>query len=100
MLIELIKDSNKGAVIGQEKSYCGAQKHPEFFSLGPKVQIKVQISGRLNGAEIARSEWAREGRVPLHTIRADIDYATSTSNTIYGSIGVSVWIFKGEIICC
>jgi len=60
--------------------------------------IKIQVSGRLNGAEIARSEWIREGRVPLQTLRADIDYSTSTSNTIYGSIGVTVWIFKGEII--
>ena len=60
--------------------------------------IKVQISGRLNGAEIARTEWVREGRVPLHTLRADIDYSYKTSRTIYGVIGIKVWIFKGEII--
>ncbi len=60
--------------------------------------IKVQVSGRLNGAEIARSEWTREGRVPLHTLRADIDYAYRTAQTIYGILGVKVWIFKGEII--
>ena len=60
--------------------------------------IKVQVSGRLNGAEIARSEWIREGRVPLHTIRADIDYSYSRAQTIYGVLGVKVWIFKGEII--
>ncbi len=60
--------------------------------------IKIKCSGRLGGAEMARTEHYKEGRVPLHTIRADIDYSNTTSNTIYGSIGVSVWIFKGEII--
>ena len=60
--------------------------------------IKVQVSGRLGGAEIARAEWYREGRVPLHTFRADIDYATSEAATTYGIIGVKVWIFKGEVL--
>jgi small subunit ribosomal protein S3 len=60
--------------------------------------IKIQVSGRLGGAEIARTEWYREGRVPLHTLRADIDYATSEAQTTYGIIGVKVWIFKGEIL--
>jgi small subunit ribosomal protein S3 len=60
--------------------------------------IKIKVGGRLNGAEIARSEWYREGRVPLHTLRADIDYGTAEANTTYGLIGVKVWIFKGEII--
>lgn len=60
--------------------------------------IKVEASGRLGGAEIARSEWLREGRVPLHTLRADIDYSVSEANTTYGVIGVKVWIFKGEIL--
>ena len=60
--------------------------------------IKVNVGGRLNGAEIARSEWYREGRVPLHTLRADIDYGTAEANTTYGIIGVKVWIFKGEVI--
>ena len=60
--------------------------------------IKVQGGGRLGGAEIARSEWYREGRVPLHTLRADIDYATYEAFTTYGIIGVKVWIFKGEIL--
>lgn len=60
--------------------------------------IKVKCSGRLGGAEMARTEHYKEGQIPLHTIRADIDYSTATANTIYGSIGVSVWIFKGEII--
>ena len=60
--------------------------------------IKVEVSGRLGGAEIARTEWYREGRVPLHTLRADIDYNTSEAHTTYGVIGVKVWIFKGEIL--
>ena len=60
--------------------------------------VKVQIGGRLGGAEIARTEWYREGRVPLHTLRADIDYATYEAVTTYGILGVKVWIFKGEII--
>ena len=60
--------------------------------------IKVEVSGRLGGAEIARTEWYREGRVPLHTLRADIDYATSEAHTTYGVIGVKVWIFKGEVL--
>jgi small subunit ribosomal protein S3 len=60
--------------------------------------IKIQVGGRLGGAEIARSEWYREGRVPLHTLRADVDYATHEAATTYGIIGVKVWIFKGEIL--
>lgn len=60
--------------------------------------IKVRVSGRLNGTEIARSEWYREGRVPLHTLRADIDYGLAEASTTYGVIGVKVWIFKGEIL--
>ena len=59
--------------------------------------IKVKVGGRLNGAEIARSEWYREGRVPLHTLRADIDYGFAEARTTYGIIGVKVWIFKGEV---
>jgi small subunit ribosomal protein S3 len=60
--------------------------------------VKVQVSGRLGGAEIARTEWYREGRVPLHTLRADVDYATAEAATTYGIIGVKVWIFKGEVL--
>lgn len=60
--------------------------------------IKIMSSGRLNGAEIARSEWYREGRVPLHTLRADIDYATSEAMTTYGIIGIKVWVYKGEMV--
>ena len=59
--------------------------------------IKIQVSGRLNGAEIARSEWTREGRVPLHTLRANIDYGFAEAKTTYGIIGIKVWIFKGEV---
>jgi small subunit ribosomal protein S3 len=59
--------------------------------------VKVRVSGRLNGAEIARTEWYREGRIPLHTFRADIDYGLAEAKTTYGVIGVKVWIFKGEV---
>ncbi len=59
--------------------------------------IKIHVAGRLNGAEIARSEWYREGRVPLHTLRADIDYGFAEAKTTYGVIGIKVWIFKGEV---
>lgn len=60
--------------------------------------IKVEVSGRLGGAEIARTEWYREGRVPLHTLRADIEYSTAEAHTTYGVLGVKVWIFKGEVL--
>jgi small subunit ribosomal protein S3 len=60
--------------------------------------IKIMSAGRLNGAEIARTEWYREGRVPLHTLRADIDYGTSEAKTTYGVIGIKVWVFKGELL--
>jgi small subunit ribosomal protein S3 len=60
--------------------------------------IRINCAGRLGGAEIARTEWYREGRVPLHTLRADIDYGESTAQTTYGACGVKVWVFKGEIL--
>jgi small subunit ribosomal protein S3 len=60
--------------------------------------IRINVAGRLNGAEIARSEWYREGRVPLHTLRADIDYGFAEAKTTYGILGVKVWIFKGEVL--
>lgn len=60
--------------------------------------IKIQVSGRLNGAEIARSEWSREGRVPLQTLRAQIDYSVKEANTIYGVLGIKIWLFKNEIL--
>jgi small subunit ribosomal protein S3 len=59
--------------------------------------VKVRVSGRLNGSEIARTEWSREGRIPLHTFRAEIDYGLAEARTTYGVIGVKVWIFKGEV---
>jgi small subunit ribosomal protein S3 len=59
--------------------------------------VKIALSGRLGGAEIARREWAKEGRIPLHTFRADIDYATAEAETTYGIIGIKIWIFKGEV---
>ena len=60
--------------------------------------IRIACSGRLGGAELARREWYREGRVPLHTLRADIDFGVATARTTYGAIGVKTWIFKGEIL--
>jgi small subunit ribosomal protein S3 len=60
--------------------------------------IRINCSGRLGGAEIARMEWYREGRVPLHTLRADIDYGVGTAQTTYGACGIKVWVFKGEIL--
>lgn len=60
--------------------------------------IRINCGGRLGGAEIARTEWYREGRVPLHTLRADVDYGISTAHTTYGACGIKVWIFKGEIM--
>jgi small subunit ribosomal protein S3 len=59
--------------------------------------VKINVAGRLNGAEIARAEWYREGRVPLHTLRADIDYGFAEAETTYGIIGIKTWIFKGEV---
>ena len=59
--------------------------------------VKVRVAGRLGGAEIARAEWHKEGRVPLHTLRADIDYGTAEALTTYGIIGVKVWVYRGEI---
>jgi small subunit ribosomal protein S3 len=73
------------------KAVATSQK---FGALG----IKIGCAGRLGGAEMARSEWYREGRVPLHTLRADIDYGFSQAKTTYGMIGVKVWIFKGEVL--
>ena len=63
-----------------------------------RLGIRINVGGRLGGAEIARTEWYREGRVPLHTLRADIDYGVAEAKTTYGIIGIKVWIFKGEII--
>jgi len=67
------------------------------MKLGAKG-IKIQVAGRLGGAEMSRTEWYREGRVPLHTLRADIDYGFAQARTTYGIIGVKVWIYKGEVL--
>jgi small subunit ribosomal protein S3 len=67
------------------------------MKLGAKG-IKIQVSGRLGGAEMSRTEWYREGRVPLHTLRVDIDYGFAQAKTTYGIIGVKVWIYKGEVL--
>lgn len=81
----------------KRKAFRGViKKAKEDLMRRPRVKgVKIQVSGRLNGAEIARSEWVRAGRVPLQTLRANIDYSYRTANTIYGIIGVKVWIFKG-----
>jgi len=87
------------AQIENRVSYRRAMKAAVIAAMRMGAQgIKVMCSGRLAGAEIARSEWYLEGRVPLHTIRADIDFAIAEALTIYGKIGVKVWIFKGEVI--
>ncbi|MEO1055043.1 MAG: 30S ribosomal protein S3 [Bacteroidota bacterium] len=79
-------------------SYRRAMKQAIASAIRVGAQgIKIKVSGRLGGAEMARSEQYKEGRIPLHTLRADIDYAVSEANTIYGKIGIKVWIFKGEV---
>lgn len=79
-------------------SYRRAMKQAIASAMRVGAQgIKVKVSGRLGGAEMARSEQYKEGRIPLHTLRADIDYAISEANTVYGKIGIKVWIFKGEV---
>ena len=72
-------------------------KKPTEVRMGAQG-VRLTVAGRLGGAEIARTEWYREGRVPLHTLRADIDFGVATANTAYGTCGVKVWIFKGEIM--
>ena len=95
---QLVAD-NIGHQIQQRISFRRAMKRAVQSAMRMGAQgIKVRTAGRLGGAEIARTEGYHEGRVPLHTLRADIDYATSTAMTTYGTIGIKVWIFKGEII--
>jgi small subunit ribosomal protein S3 len=95
---QLVAD-NIGHQIQQRISFRRAMKRAVQSAMRMGAQgIKVRTAGRLGGAEIARTEGYHEGRVPLHTLRADIDYATSTANTTYGAIGIKVWIFKGEIV--
>ena len=95
---QLIAD-NIGAQLIQRISFRRALKRAVQGAMRSGAQgIKVKCSGRLGGAEIARVEGYHEGRVPLHTLRADIDYATSTARTTYGVIGIKVWVFKGEVV--
>nr|YP_010726362.1 ribosomal protein S3 [Hypnea brasiliensis]WCH55372.1 ribosomal protein S3 [Hypnea brasiliensis]WDY84837.1 ribosomal protein S3 [Hypnea brasiliensis] len=104
-IIEVTEPDNEATLIGEfitqqlEKRIAFRRAIRQGIQRSQKTNIqgiKIQISGRLNGAEIARSEWVREGRVPLQTLRANIDYAYKTAQTIYGILGVKVWIFKGE----
>jgi small subunit ribosomal protein S3 len=95
---QLVAD-NISAQLAQRISFRRAMKRAVQSAMRMGAEgIKVKCSGRLGGAEIARVEGYHEGRVPLHTLRADIDYATSTAKTTFGTIGVKVWIFKGEIV--
>ena len=107
--VQEIKDLNGDAVLVAESIAAQFEKRIAYKKAmtqaisrsmkSPEVKgIKVMISGRLNGAEIARSEWAVEGKVPLHTLRADIDYAVATAHTTYGALGIKVWIFHGEVL--
>jgi small subunit ribosomal protein S3 len=95
---QLVAD-NIAHQLAQRISFRRAMKRAIQSAMRMGAQgIKVRASGRLGGAEIARTEGYHEGRVPLHTLRADIDYATSTAKTTYGTIGIKVWIFKGEVV--
>ena len=95
---QLVSDSIAQQLAGRV-SFRRAMKRAVQSAMRSGAQgIKVKAGGRLGGAEIARVEGYHEGRVPLHTLRADIDYATSTAKTTYGTIGVKVWIFKGEVV--
>lgn len=103
-----VKNQNKDAQLVAESIATAIEKRVAYKrAVQQAVQraekagvkgIKVMVSGRLNGAEIARSEWTLSGRVPLHTLRADVDYATATAHTTYGALGLKVWIFNGEVL--
>jgi small subunit ribosomal protein S3 len=95
---QLIADSIAHQLV-QRVSFRRAMKRSVQNAMRAGAEgIKVQLSGRLNGAEIARTEGYKEGRIPLHTLRADIGYAQSTARTTFGTIGVKVWVFKGEVV--
>jgi small subunit ribosomal protein S3 len=95
---QLVAD-NIGHQLQQRISFRRAMKRAVQGAMRAGAEgIRVKVGGRLGGAEIARVEGYHEGRVPLHTLRADIDYATSTAKTTYGTIGIKVWIFKGEVV--
>ncbi|MDX1949507.1 MAG: 30S ribosomal protein S3 [Rickettsiales bacterium] len=106
-IVEIRKPEIDANIIGQgiaqqlerRVSYKKAMKRAMQSAIRMGAQgIRVNISGRLNGSEIARTEWYREGRVPLHTLRADVDFATAEAHTTYGVLGVKVWVYKGEIL--
>jgi len=98
LVAKLVADGIAGQLIGRV-SFRKAMKKAMSLSMKAGAQgIKVQCSGRLGGAEMARTEWYREGRVPLHTLRADIDYGFAEANTTFGKIGVKVWLYLGDII--
>jgi small subunit ribosomal protein S3 len=97
-----IHSARPGVVIGKRGEDIEKLRRAMKRAVGNSMRlgalgIKVNVAGRLNGAEIARSEWYREGRVPLHTLRADIDYGFAEALTTYGIIGVKVWVYKGEV---
>jgi small subunit ribosomal protein S3 len=95
---QLVAD-NVAHQLTQRVSFRRAMKRAVQSAMRMGAQgIKIRASGRLGGAEIARTEGYHEGRVPLHTLRADVDYSTSTAKTTFGAIGVKVWIFKGEVV--
>jgi len=106
--VQEIKNPNKDAQLVAESIATAIEKRVAYKrAVQQAIQraekagikgIKVMVSGRLNGAEIARSEWTLSGRVPLHTLRADVDYATATAHTTYGALGLKVWIFNGEVL--
>ena len=106
-VLQIAKSENESALVARsigdqlEKRVAFRKAIRQTTQLLQKSGVKgfkIQVAGRLNGAEIARAEWAREGRVPLQTIRADISYATHRANTIYGVLGIKVWIFNKEIL--
>lgn len=106
--VQEIKNPNKDAQLVAESIATAIEKRVAYKrAVQQAIQraekagvqgIKVMVSGRLNGAEIARSEWTLSGRVPLHTLRADVDYAVATAHTTYGALGLKVWIFNGEVL--
>lgn len=106
--VQEVKEFNKNATLVAESIASAIEKRVAYKKAVKQAitraekagvkGIKVMVSGRLNGAEIARSEWETSGRVPLHTLRADIDYATATARTTYGAIGLKVWICNGEVL--
>lgn len=106
--VQEVKEFNKNATLVAESIATAIEKRVAYKKAVKQAitraekagvkGIKVMVSGRLNGAEIARTEWSLSGRVPLHTMRADIDYATATARTTYGAIGLKVWICNGEVL--